>query len=208
MRSVIEKLGRPIAAPSANLANQLSPTSAEHVQAQLDGKIPLIVDGGAANVGIESTVLDLSGEIPTVLRPGIIHLESLRAVDSRTIHRLADPSTGAQKSPGLHKKHYSPKAKVIVLDWSDPTDLTDKITNGGISPRETCILGLDRLPPPSDYLRVSFIPHDPEAYARALYAELFECDRLGPKWIIVEDVPDTPPWEGVRDRLSRAASDA
>ena len=210
MRAVIKKLGRPIAAPSANLANQLSPTSAEHVQAQLEGRIPLIVDGGAANVGIESTVLDLCSETPTVLRPGIVHLESLQAVAPNTMHRSAAQSPGAQKSPGLHHKHYSPKARVVVIDrsdQSDPTDLTDQISKLGIQPGETCVLGLEHLPSPQDFLRVSFIPHDPEAYARALYAELFLCDQLGPKWIIVEQVPDTPAWEGVRDRLARAAAE-
>ena len=207
MRAVIKKLGRPIAAPSANMANQLSPTSAEHVQAQLDGHIPLIVDGGAANVGIESTVLDLSGENPTVLRPGIVHLESLRAVGPTTTHRSASQSSAAQKSPGLHHKHYAPKARVVVLDQSDRTDLTDRLRRLGIRPSEACVLGMERLPAPEDYLRVCFIPHDPEAYARALYAELFLCDQLGPKWIIVEQVPDTPAWEGVRDRLARAAAE-
>lgn len=206
MRAVIKKLGRPIAAPSANLANQLSPTSAEHVQAQLEGRIPLIVDGGAANVGIESTVLDLSGETPTVLRPGVIHLQSLRAVEPKTVHRAAGPSPGAQKSPGLHQKHYAPRARVLVLNWSDPTDLTHQIRKLGIASKEACILGLERLPSPGDYLRVCFIPHDPEAYARALYAELFLCDQLAPQWIVVEAVPETPAWEGVRDRLTRAAA--
>jgi len=210
MRDVIKKLGRPIAAPSANLANQLSPTSAEHVQAQLEGLIPLIVDGGAANVGIESTVLDLCGQNPTVLRPGIVHLESLRAVAPSTVHRAVVDSSGAQKSPGLHQKHYSPKARVVVIDWSDqsdPTDPTAQISKLGIQPSQACVLGLECLPAPEDYMRVCFIPHDPEAYARALYAELFLCDQLGPKWIIVEQVPDTPAWEGVRDRLARAASE-
>ncbi len=210
MRAVIKKLGRPIAAPSANLANQLSPTSAEHVQAQLEGRIPLIVDGGAANVGIESTVLDLCGQNPTVLRPGIVHLESLRAVAASTVHRSAVQSPGAQKSPGLHHKHYAPKARVVVLDrsdQSDQSDLTDRLRRLGIQPGQACVLGLECLPAPEDYLRVCFIPHDPEAYARALYAELFLCDQLGPKWIIVEQVPDTPAWEGVRDRLARAAAE-
>jgi L-threonylcarbamoyladenylate synthase len=210
MRAVIKNLGRPIAAPSANLANQLSPTSAEHVQAQLKGRIPLIVDGGAANVGIESTVLDLCGRNPTVLRPGIIHLESLRAVAPNTMHRSAQQSSGAQKSPGLHHKHYAPKARVIILDRSDssqPNDLINQIRRLGILPAEACVLGLEDLPSPADFLRVCFIPHDPEAYARALYAELFLCDQLGPKWIVVEAVPDTPAWEGVRDRLARAAGD-
>ena len=80
MQAVIRECGFPLAAPSANLSNQISPTNAEHVRAQLGGKISLIVDGGQSQVGIESTVLDLSVSPPRVLRPGMIHVESLAAV--------------------------------------------------------------------------------------------------------------------------------
>ncbi|HVY70514.1 MAG TPA: L-threonylcarbamoyladenylate synthase, partial [Verrucomicrobiae bacterium] len=80
MQAVIRACGFPLAAPSANLSNQISPTNAEHVREHLAGKIPLIVDGGQAQVGIESTVLDISVEPPRLLRPGMIHAESLLAV--------------------------------------------------------------------------------------------------------------------------------
>ena len=80
IQAVIRECGFPLAAPSANLSNQISPTNAGHVRKQLAGKIPLIVDGGQSQVGIESTVLDLVSEPPAVLRPGMIHEESLMAV--------------------------------------------------------------------------------------------------------------------------------
>src|SRR5208283_3011342 len=106
-----------LAAPSANLSNQVSPTNAEHVRTQLGGKISLIVDGGQSQVGIESTVLDLTKNPPQVLRPGMIHAESLAAVCGGVqgsefgIHDFSssDKTEGTLRSPGLLKKHYSPK---------------------------------------------------------------------------------------------------
>ena len=83
IQAVIRECGFPLAAPSANLSNQISPTNAEHVRAQLGGKIPLIVDGGQSQVGIESTVLDLTVSPPRILRPGMIHAESLAAVAAK-----------------------------------------------------------------------------------------------------------------------------
>ena len=110
IQAVIRECDFPLAAPSANLSEHLSPTNAAHVRNQLDGKIALIVDGGQAQVGIESTVLDLSVSPAQILRPGMIHAESLAAVGLPVI---ANEQTGALlKSPGLFKKHYSPKARL------------------------------------------------------------------------------------------------
>ena len=131
IQAVIRECGFPLAAPSANLSNQLSPTNAGHVRAQLDGKIPLIVDGGQAQVGIESTVLDLTVTPPRILRPGMIHAESLAAV----VGKVQSPKSkvqspdGALRSPGLLEKHYSPKAKLVILTWRDERDLQSQIGN-------------------------------------------------------------------------------
>ena len=115
MQAVIRECGFPLAAPSANLSNRISPTNAAHVAEQLSGRIPLIVDGGQSQVGIESTVLDLSDSPPRILRPGMIHPESLVAVCGE----IREANLQARKaivlrSPGLLEKHYSPKAKLVV----------------------------------------------------------------------------------------------
>src|SRR5476649_374853 len=131
IQAVIRECGFPLAAPSANLSNQISPTNAEHVRAQLDGKIALIVDGGQSQVGIESTVLDLTVSPPQILRPGMIHAESLAAVCGE----VQSPKSKVQgresvlRSPGLLQKHYSPKAKLLVLNWRDEADLKSQIAN-------------------------------------------------------------------------------
>src|SRR5271163_3723845 len=120
IQAVIRECGFPLAAPSANLSNQISPTNAQHVRAQLAGKIPLIVDGGQSQVGIESTVLDLTVSPPRILRPGMIHAESLAAVAGK-VQGLEFKVQVSEKlrSPGLLQKHYSPKAKLILLNWRD-----------------------------------------------------------------------------------------
>ena len=109
-QAVLERCGFPLAAPSANLSGQLSPTTAAHVAQSLGDRAPLILDGGPADVGIESTVIDLSTSPPRVLRPGMIHVDSLRAVLGQV--STSEQDQGALRSPGLLLKHYSPSGKV------------------------------------------------------------------------------------------------
>jgi len=190
---VIRLCGFPLAAPSANRSGEVSPTTAAHVRKSFADSIPLIVDGGASQVGIESTVLDLSVRPSRILRPGMIHAESLLAV---TGELAPDDSKGPLKSPGRLLKHYSPKAKLIVREWQDAAEMESQ-------PDDVHIIAHDKIPRRGN---VSVIPHDPEAYARALYAELHRCDESRARLIIVEAVPLTPEWLSIRDRLSRAAS--
>jgi len=113
IQAVIRECNFPLAAPSANPTNRVSPTNVEHVRRYLVDKIPLIVDGGQCQVGIESTVLDLSVLPPRVLRPGMIHEQALLAVTGE-LEVGPGHDQGSLKSPGLLRKHYSPKAKVII----------------------------------------------------------------------------------------------
>ncbi len=209
MQAVIQRFQRPLAAPSANLSNRLSPTSAEQVCTQLQGKIPLIVDGGSCSVGIESTVVDLTGSIPTILRPGVIHRGVLSALvpSIQMASGVMDPDEGlAQRSPGQHRQHYAPEASLRVCRWEDEPSLLGRMEYEGLDPAKTCVLCHERFPSSPPFMRVSVIPNDPEAYARALYAELFQCDQLRPQSILVEEPPSKEAWDGVRDRLQRAAS--
>src|SRR5205085_12695090 len=112
----------PLAAPSANLSNQLSPTSDTHVLNTLGDYMRLIVDSGQSQVGIESTVLDLTVSPPRVLRPGMIHEESLIAVTGELGSREATRS-GVFKSPGMLRKHYAPNVKLVIRSWRDDEDL-------------------------------------------------------------------------------------
>ena len=206
MQAVIRACGFPLAAPSANLSNQISPTNAAHVRAQLDGKIPLIVDGGQSQVGIESTVLDLTVSPPRILRPGMIHAESLAAVGLPIANGRLPIETGSLKSPGLLKKHYSPKAKLVVLNWRDEADLQFQVSGFRFQVSDCHILVHTKIPAGIAPENVCVIPHDAEAFARALYGELHRCDAAGAALIVVEAPPDSPEWSGIADRLRRAAA--
>lgn len=207
IQSVIKACGFPLAAPSANLSNQLSPTNAEHVAKSLGAKLKLIVDGGQSQVGIESTVVDLCAEPPRVLRSGMIHEESLAAA----IGQLGAPGLahghagGPLRSPGLLAKHYSPKAKLVVLGWTDDADLRHHLRALRVESGDVHILAHTHIPSGEGFADVSLIPHDAEAFARALYGELHRLDDAGAKCVVVEALPDAPEWRGIADRLARAA---
>jgi L-threonylcarbamoyladenylate synthase len=207
IQAVIRECGFPLAAPSANLANCLSPTSAAHVLSQLGVRVPLIVDGGQSQVGIESTVLDLTSAPPEILRPGMIHEETLAAV----IGEVQGPASKVRsssvslRSPGLLQKHYAPKAALVVLHWRDDADLSFQLSTSNMGPSDRYIIAHTHIPS-AELGRVSVIPHDAEAYARALYAELHHCDESGAKLIIVEAPPESPEWSGIADRLRRMST--
>ena len=208
IQAVIRECGFPLAAPSANLSNQISPTNAAHVRAQLEGKISLIVDGGQSQVGIESTVLDLTVTPPRILRPGMIHAESLAAVGGEIQNEKLEIKNegGARRSPGLLSKHYSPKAKLVMLNWRDEADLLAKLSTFNLQLSTVHILAHTKIPATLAPENVCVIPHDAEAFARALYGELHRCDAAGAKLIVVEAPPETPEWSGIADRLRRAAA--
>ena len=206
IQAVIRRCGFPLAAPSANLSSRVSPTNAEHVRQQLGGKIPLIVDGGQSQVGIESTVLDLTVSPPQILRPGMIHAESLAAVCGEVQSTKCKAPASELRSPGLLKKHYAPKAKLVVLKWRDDSDLQRQLSTLNSQPSTCHVIAHTHIPSTESFARVSVIPHDAEAFARAIYAELHRCDLAGAELIIVEAPPASPEWSGIADRLKRAAA--
>jgi L-threonylcarbamoyladenylate synthase len=207
IQAVIRECGFPLAAPSANPSNQVSPTNAEHVRKTLGGKIPLIVDGGQSQVGIESTVVDLTVNPPRVLRPGMIHEESIVAAIGNIQHPTSNIQHPMLRSPGLLAKHYSPKARLVVLNWRDDADLAFQLSTFNLQPATCHIITHTHIPATFGPDRVSVIPHDAEAFARAIYAELHRCDEAGAELIVVEALPEGPEWSGIADRLRRAATE-
>jgi L-threonylcarbamoyladenylate synthase len=174
----------------------------------LGNKIPLIVDGGQSQVGIESTVLDLSVSPPRLLRPGMIHEQALVAVTGELALGVGHGKE-VLKSPGQLRTHYAPKAKLIVLFWKNDDDLRNQIR---AEPPETAalsnchVIAHTKIPAGRDFGGISVIPHDPEAFARAIYAELHECDEAGAELIVIEALPETIEWRAIADRLNRAAA--
>ncbi len=208
IQAVIRECGFPLAAPSANLSNRISPTHAEHVRRQLGGRLQLIVDGGPSQVGIESTVLDLTTQPPEVLRPGMIHAESLAAVIGKT--PSAESGTGnapaTLRSPGLLRKHYAPRARLVVLCWRDTADLKSQISNLELARLRAHVVAHTRIPTGEGFAGISLLPREARAFARALYAEWHRCDEAGAEVIVMEAPPALPEWAGITDRLARAAA--
>jgi L-threonylcarbamoyladenylate synthase len=201
IQAVIEECGFPLAAPSANPSGQVSPTTAEHVARSLGDQIPLVVDGGPAEIGIESTVLDVSCNPPAILRPGMIHPESLTAVAGPLVSAANAPK-GELRSPGLLLKHYSPKAKLVIWDG-----ITGPLLQAGVAADRVHLLVRNQVPKGAHYGRVSVMPREPKSFARALYAELHRSDEAGAELIVVEKVPEGSEWQAIVDRLRRAAAD-
>jgi len=207
-QSVIRECGFPLAAPSANPSDQLSPTTAEHVIAGLGERIPLIVDAGPCAVGIESTVVDVTGDRPRVLRPGIISTGQIAEAAGLPAMGPETAAQGPLRSPGLLSRHYSPKARLEVWSWSGDQELRERVLRQGISPERLFLLAHSRIPQEPIPAQVSFIPEDAEAFARALYGYLHECDDRGAALVVIEALPADPAWDGIRDRLLRASAPA
>lgn len=193
----------PVAAPSANLSNQVSPTSAAHVQRGLGDRVDLIIDGGDTHVGIESTVVDVTGAVPRVLRPGMLSRESIAEVVGAA-HAAEPESSGARRSPGLLDRHYAPRARVHLFASGDRADVEAEIVDAVASGRRVGALVFTPLHLAGVAEHV--VPRDATWYARTLYAALHVMDDVGCDVIWVERPPTTPEWAGILDRLMRAAS--
>jgi L-threonylcarbamoyladenylate synthase len=198
MLAVLTKAGIPIAAPSANRSGEVSPTTAQHVIAGLGDAPALILDAGPTELGLESTVIDLSGDSPVLLRPGVIQEAELARLIG-PVQRGVQSITGssARPSPGMLDRHYAPKADLRLVETSE-LDAAVGSAGGG---HWGMIVMSDR----SAQGNVIRLPADPIGYGRALYAALHRLDDQGCTIILVERPPETSEWEAVRDRLTRAA---
>jgi L-threonylcarbamoyladenylate synthase len=183
-----------VAAPSANRFQSLSPTTAAHVLKGLAGRVDLVLDAGPCAHGIESTVVDVTGELPVLLRPGALSLEALRAVVG-ALREAPSPVAGARRSPGMDRRHYAPRARLVAAR-SDAVEEARRTAGGRVG------LVTWRARGGADVAR---LPDDPAGYGRGLYAALHALDDAGCDAVVVEELPGTPGWEAVRDRLGRAS---
>jgi L-threonylcarbamoyladenylate synthase len=176
--------------------------------ASLGERIPLIVDAGPCAVGIESTVVDVTGMRPRILRPGIISADQIAQAAGIIADEAMAAPEGPLRSPGQLSRHYSPKARLEVWSWGSDAELLERVTRESIPPEQLFVLTHSRVPREPIPAQVSFIPDDPEAFARALYGYLHECDDRGGALVVIEDLPTGSAWDGVRDRLLRASTPA
>jgi L-threonylcarbamoyladenylate synthase len=182
--SLIRKAGIPIAAPSANRFMKLSPTRAEHVDSVLAKRVEYVLDGGPSKIGVESTVVDCTSEVPRILRPGGVSRGDIEATLGAPLGMM--PPDELRRSPGMYQRHYAPKAALKVVD-----KLGEKMS------------GLT-FEAPLNQKQIK-MPKSAGAYSTVLYDSLHKLDRMKVPTIYVQEPPEGPEWEAVRDRLQKAS---
>ena len=208
-RSLIRMAGRPVAAPSANMSGRPSPTTAEDVLEDMDGRIDAVIMGEMCDVGIESTVLDMTGEVPVILRPGILSREYLSDVLGKDVlydaslleipGEIADPEKGVSdtlfrpRSPGMKYRHYAPNADVVLIQGSDE--------RFRMRARE---LGLEAM---KEGKKAAIIDYgdDPNRAAHMFFADLRELDRQGYDLILIRSMEQKGKGFSVMNRMLKSA---
>jgi L-threonylcarbamoyladenylate synthase len=197
--ALLTKFGGGVAAPSANRFGRVSATTAQHVKQEFGASVELVLDGGESDVGIESTIVDVTGKRPVLLRPGHI---SAREIEQTVGVPLATPHTDSPRAPGTLAAHYAPKTPLLVTEPDLLLELAASLTRQG---KRVAVLARSTLQPLLPGLTWISAPHDAPAYAHQVYAHLRALDAAGCDAILVEKLPQQPEWAAVNDRLSRAA---
>ena len=198
--ALLTKFGGGIAAPSANRFGRVSATTAQHVKQEFGASVELVLDGGQSDVGIESTIVDVTGKRPVLLRPGHI---SAREIEQAVGVPLAMPHIDSPRAPGTLAAHYAPKTPLLVTEADLLLELAASFTRQG---KRVAVLARSALQPLLPGLKWISAPHDAPAYAHDFYAHLRELDAAGCDAILVEKLPQQPEWAAVNDRLGRAAA--
>jgi L-threonylcarbamoyladenylate synthase len=202
-RALLQAFGGGLAAPSANRFGRISPTSARHVIEDLGlkpgGAVDMVLDGGSCPVGIESTIVDLSGPTPRLLRPGAATREQLEGVLGVPI---GSAEVGAPRVSGALEKHYAPRTPLELVPAGE---IADRVA--AASPQAVAVLAPHWAVRSAPNLKLHLLAADrPSDYARALYENLRRLDACGVVRLIVAEPPAGPDWEAVRDRLKRASA--
>jgi len=198
--ALIRAAGVPVAAPSANRSGSPSPTRAQHVLDDLGPQVDVVVDGGPCPVGVESTVLDVTGEEPVILRPGGVTREELEEALGRPV-RLGRGQELA-RSPGTRHRHYAPKAQVVVVDREEMAATVRRLAREG---RRVGVIATGPLDVPAG-TPLRLMSRGLRQYARDLFHALRELDALGCEVIVAEAVPERGLGLAIMDRLRRAAA--
>ncbi len=189
----------PIAAPSANRFMQLSPTRAAHVWNALGPRLDLLLDGGVANIGIESTVLDLSRQTPVLLRAGAISQAQIESIIGPIEKAQHQNDEAPRAAPGMMDRHYAPRARALRFD-------NREAARKYLQKRKFANIGALVLENADGFAhtRAIVLPRDASIYASLLYQSLHELDAAHCEEIMIEMPPDESSWQGVRDRIMRA----
>ena len=206
-QSLLRRFNGPVAAPSANRSTRISPTTAEHVRQELVGRVDMILDGGPCRVGIESTVISVAGERPTILRPGQIDRASIESVigpvlENATVVKESEATT----SPGQHAIHYAPISQCIRFETDERANVMARFLAGSETGSAMIAISNDLIGmAASTGVKAHAMAQEANCYARDLYAALRAADESRPARIWIEMPPDVAQWRAVRDRLTRAS---
>jgi L-threonylcarbamoyladenylate synthase len=194
----------PIAAPSANASGKPSPTTAAHVLDDLGGRIDMILDGGTTNIGVESTVLDMTVDPPMILRPGWVTREMLTEVVGLVEHTASVEEL--RRSPGTRHRHYTPHARVILIEHGSP-ELIEEVCREHLKEGAVGFIGHNQVAIDDRLFHTIQLGNRAEEYAHSIYSALRELDSKNPHVIVVEGINDEDEGAAVMDRLRRAASE-
>jgi len=200
---LLQAFGSGLAAPSANRFGRVSPTTAQHVRDELGDAVPLVLDGGACQVGIESSIVDLSQGAPVLLRPGMISRREIEAVIGRPVREAAS-ARPATRASGMLEAHYAPSTLLVMLESGQiAARLRERLQSG----ERTGVVSWSPAPEGLDAPCVwHYIGPDAVAYAKGLYASLRALDQLGLACIFVEAPPEGPDWAPICDRLAKSVA--
>ncbi len=200
--ALLREFGGGLAAPSANRFGHVSPTCAEHVMAEFGDDVAAVINGGSCRVGVESTIVDVTGRYPRLLRPGMIREDAIAAILDVRLEFAKDHQ--GPRASGRVDSHYAPNAP---LERAAQEDLPERLEWYVGQGRRVAVLAR-REPPSKARPDVTWIrmPDQPAQYARVLYAQVRNADQTRPDRILVEIPPETPAWNAVHDRLRRSAS--
>ena len=191
-----------VAGPSANKFGRVSPTTAQHVSQEFAGTL-MVLDGGPCTVGIESSIVDCTRNQPVLLRPGVLTRAQLSAACGIAVLSADDQPDDAPRAPGTLESHYAPNAKVRLMESVAIQTALDLL---GADAAHIAIYARSIVRIKSSKVLYRRMPDDALATAEQLFAVLRDFDAQGVKLIWIEPVPEAPEWDGVRDRLARAAA--
>jgi L-threonylcarbamoyladenylate synthase len=198
--ALLAAFGGGIAAPSANRFGRVSATTAGHVRSEFGDVVRCVLDGGPSDVGIESTIVDVSGEMAALLRPGHI---TAREIEATLGIALAVPGAASPRAPGMLAKHYAPQTPLMVMEADLLLELAASMSRQG---HKVAVLARSARQPLLNGVTWVAAPHDAAGYAHDLYANLRALDIAGCSALLVEQLPLDAAWAAVSDRLMRAAA--
>jgi L-threonylcarbamoyladenylate synthase len=199
-QAVLKAFGGGVAAPSANRFGRISPTTALAVREELGGVLEIVLDGGQCDVGVESTIVDVTGDVPVILRPGMITAAQIEAVLQQMV---AAEKVNAPRVSGSLESHYAPETQTVLVRSEDLQPFFEAVAESDLPRVLLCYSHFGMHP---SGVEVIAMPDNAKAYAYDLYRVLRDVDKKNFRQIVIEVVPDQPEWAAVRDRLLRASS--